>query len=130
MKTDLPASARPIPLIYIVDDNPRLAEIAELILKSEGYRLRAFTDPRLALRSIRQTKSKPDLLVTDFAMDPMNGLELVESCRAIIPDLKVLLLSGTIAPEAVLNQPVRVNQFLGKPYRPSQLTGAVEALLK
>ncbi len=117
------------PLIFVVDDHPELTQMAEMVLTGEGYRCRIFSDPEVALHAVRSSAEPPDLLLTDYDMGAINGLELIELCRRSFPDLKVLLLSGTIEAHAVLDHPVKVNRFLGKPYRPAQLVELVKSLL-
>lgn len=117
------------PLIYIVDDQEMLLDLAEVSLKSEGYRLKKFTDPVLALKSFLRSKSKPDLLITDYAMGRMNGLDLIEQCKAAHAALKTILLSGTMGAEIILDAPVKVDRFLGKPYQPANLAELVRKVL-
>ena len=42
------------------------------------------------------SKSRPAVLVTDYAMGAMNGMDLMRECRRIQPQQKILLLSGTV----------------------------------
>ena len=117
------------PLIFIVDDNPRLTEMAEIVLAAEGYRCARFDDPQQVLQSFRDSIERPDLLLTDYDMGSMNGLELIEHCRRDMPDLKAVLLSGTVEASTALRHPVRINHFLSKPYQPRELTVLVKSLL-
>ncbi len=118
-----------LPLIYIVDDEPLLLELAEATLVSPDYRLKTFVDPEAALESFIEARTKPALLITDYSMGKMNGLELVEKCRAVKPDLKSILVSGTAGAEIVLGSDVKVDQFVGKPYHPTSLAGLVRRVL-
>lgn len=117
------------PVIYVVDDNPALVELATVVLQTEGYEVRSFCDPSQALADLHRAHPKPDLLLTDFNMDEMNGLELVERSREFLPDLKAMLVSGTIEAEVIEMQPIKVNQFLRKPYAPEELVRLVRQLL-
>lgn len=117
------------PLILVVDDNKELTEMAKMVLDAEGYRCEAFCDPREVVEFFEKNKVLPDLLLTDYEMGSMNGLELIERCRATAPALKTMLLSGTIEISAVLRHPVKVDQFLSKPYQPKQLAELVKSLL-
>lgn len=117
------------PLIYIVDDQPLLLDLAEMSLLSGGYRLKKFLDPEAALESFLEARPKPALLITDYAMGKMNGLELVERCKAVKPDLKSILVSGTAGAEIVLESEVKVDRFVGKPYQPTSLAEMVRRLL-
>src|SRR5687768_8790970 len=89
------------PLIYLVDDEEMMLNLAEVALLDSGYALKKFQDPRAALEAFKQESHKPSLLLTDFAMMPMNGLELSAKCKSSHPALKILLVSGTAGPEVV-----------------------------
>ena len=115
--------------IYIVDDEPVLLELASVILEPLGYTVKTFASPEAALREFGAAESKPDLLITDYAMHNMNGLELATACRRIQPKLKVLLVSGTVGPDICHGAAVQPDQFLAKPYLPKQLIDAVAAAL-
>lgn len=123
------AGARKKPLIYIVDDEPLLVDLAEASLAPGGYAIKKFTDPELALKSFARARPKPDLLVTDYAMGKMNGLELLEKCRRQVPGLKCVLISGTVGAEVVFNAQVKVDRFAGKPYQPENLLELVRRVL-
>ena len=117
------------PLIYLVDDQPLLLDLAEMSLLSGGYRLKKFLDPEAALESFLDARPKPALLITDYAMGKMNGLELVERCKAVKPDLKSILVSGTAGAEIIMDSDVKVDRFVGKPYQPTNLAEMVRRVL-
>lgn len=117
------------PLIYLVDDQPLLLDLAEMSLLSGGYRLKKFLDPEAALESFLDARPKPALLITDYAMGKMNGLELVERCKAVKPDLKSILVSGTAGAEIIMDSDVKVDRFVGKPYQPTSLAEMVRRVL-
>ena len=106
-----------------------LLDLAEISLQSEGYHLKKFVDPELALQSFLKASTKPILLITDYAMGKMNGLELVEKCKAVKPDLKSILISGTAGAEIILDSNVKVDRFMGKPYQPASLAELVRRVL-
>jgi CheY-like chemotaxis protein len=117
------------PLIYIVDDEPLLLDLAEASLAPGGFTVKKFTDPEEALKSFTKAKPKPDVLVTDYAMGKMNGVELLEKCREHRSDVKCVLLSGTVGAEVVLDAPTKVDRFIGKPYQPETLLELVRRVL-
>ena len=121
--------AKKAPLIYLVDDQSMLLDLAAISLQSEGYHLKKFVDPELALQSFLKASTKPILLITDYAMGKMNGLELVEKCKAVKPDLKSILISGTAGAEIILDSNVKVDRFMGKPYQPASLAELVRRVL-
>jgi CheY-like chemotaxis protein len=117
------------PLIYIVDDEPLLSDLAEASLRADGYTVEQFQDPELAWKSFLQADPKPDLLLTDYAMANMSGLELIQKCKELKPELKAILISGTAGAEVLLNAPVKVDRFLAKPYQPVALSELAHAVL-
>ena len=116
-------------LIFVVDDKEVLVQFAEAVLQSAGYEVRSFTDPKETLKAMLHEGKKPDLLVTDYDMGTMNGLELIEASREALPDLKTIMLSGTISESFVEQSDVRVSRFMAKPYQPPKLIGLVTEVL-
>ena len=116
-------------LIYVVDDEPMLLELASVILEPLGYTLETFRAAESALRAYEAAEPPPALIITDYAMHAMTGLDLVEACRQIRPRQKTLLVSGTVGTEIFRDSPVKPDRFLAKPYQAKQLIDAVEALL-
>jgi CheY-like chemotaxis protein len=116
-------------LIYVVDDEPMLLELASVILEPLGYRIETFRGPESALQAFKAAEPPPALIITDYAMHTMTGVELMEACRQIRPRQKVLLVSGTVGVEIVRAAPDKPDRFLAKPYQSKQLIDMVEAVL-
>ena len=116
--------------VFIVDDEPLLGEIAEVILNSEGYLTRRFLSPFDLLDAIEPGSFAPQIVVTDYLMNGMNGLELIRRLRQSCPDIRIVLVSGTIS-ECLASSSVdtRPDYFLAKPYQVTSLIHAVEAAL-
>jgi CheY-like chemotaxis protein len=119
----------PGPLIYVVDDELLLAQILEAILSNEGFTVKTFCDPSLALRSFCNEPCKPSVLVTDYAMQPINGIELLERCRAVHPGVRSVVVSGNAGPEVMRASAVPPDAFLAKPFLPQKLLEHVNALV-
>ncbi|HEY2953312.1 MAG TPA: response regulator [Verrucomicrobiae bacterium] len=124
-----PAQTRK-PLIYVVDDEPLLLDLAQLSLQADGYELKRFLEPESALKSFLKESPKPAILISDFAMRPINGLELIEKCKRAHPSLKTILISGTAGAEIVHHSAVAIDDFMAKPYQPTSLSVLVKRLLK
>jgi len=116
-------------LIYVVDDEPMLLELAAVILEPQGYNLQAFRDPEVALQTFSAAQPRPDLLITDYAMHNMNGMQLIERFRNLEPRLKILLVSGTVGEDIFQNSRIKPDKFLAKPYQSNDLSVAVKTLL-
>ena len=111
--------------IFVVDDEPMLLDLAATILQPLGFDVRMFRDPKKALGEY--PAAKPALLVTDYAMDGMNGLDLIRECRRVNPGQKIILLSGTVDETVYANSQIKPDRFLAKPY---QIREFVESILE
>ena len=116
-------------LIFVVDDEPMLLELASVILEPLGYVVKTFRDPESAVEAFTSTKPRPSLIITDYAMHQMNGMELLEKCKAEDPKLKILLISGTVSEDIYHDSPIQPDKFLAKPYHASELTKLVQSLI-
>ncbi len=117
------------PLLFIVDDEPMLLELASIILEPLGYHVRTFRDPEVALQAFASANPRPDLVITDFAMQPLNGLALMKAVRDLQPGQKVLMISGTVEEPLFQDPASNPDSFLAKPYQAKELLDAVKALV-
>jgi DNA-binding NtrC family response regulator len=116
--------------IFVVDDEAMLLELAYVILQPAGYNIKTFRDPESALAAYSCANPRPALVITDYAMHTMNGMDLTEACRKLEPAQKVLMLSGTVGPEVFHGAKHKPDQFLGKPYHARQLVDIVKAMVQ
>jgi signal transduction histidine kinase/CheY-like chemotaxis protein len=116
--------------ILCVDDNAAvLAGVVEM-LESLGYRVTPRRSPDSALGDLRENPEGFDLLLTDFAMPGMSGLELARAARGLRPELPVVLVSGYLTPsdhEAL--EDLGVREILLKPNMLDELAAAVRRAL-
>ena len=117
------------PVIFLVDDEAMLLELNAVILEPLGYRVLTFRDPVAAVRAFLAADPRPALVVTDYAMHAMNGMEVITACRRAQPGQKFILVSGTLGETIFEDSPEKPNRFLAKPYQCKQLTELVRALL-
>lgn len=120
-------SNNPGPLVFVVDDEPMLLELAEAILKPLNCVIRTFRDPEVALKAY--ATDRPELVITDYAMGRMSGMDLVRECRRAHPEQKIILLSGTVDEQVFADAPVKPNRFISKPYQIKEFSDHVKALL-
>ena len=80
--------------ILIVDDEPPLVSLMEKVLNQFGYMTLAYTQSQLALDAFRESPQNFDLVVADYAMPEMNGIQLARAIKDIRPDIPVILSSG------------------------------------
>lgn len=115
------------PLIFVVDDEQMLLDLAEAVLKPLGAMVKTYRDPELALKDF--PAARPALVITDYAMGRMSGMDLVRECRRIVPTQKIILLSGTVDEQVFADAPVKPNCFISKPYQIKEFIDAIKELL-
>ena len=115
------------PTVFVVDDEPMLLELAEAILKPLGYHVRTFRDPELALKEF--AAARPEVVITDYAMGRMSGMDLIRECRRINPGQKMILISGTVDEHVFADALVRPDRFISKPYQFTDFSNCIRQLL-
>ena len=111
--------------ILLVDDDNAVRRLCRIILEQAGFAI-VEADSAESAQTLWATCSESiDLLVTDYHMQKLTGLQLAVSLRLSRPNLGVLLISGGAIQEPV---PTSIG-FLAKPFTPSQLAQAVSRLL-
>jgi CheY-like chemotaxis protein len=78
--------------ILFVDDHEVLARLSCEILEMQGYRAVSAYNAQDALDKFKREKF--DILVTDFRMEGMNGLELARRIHATEPNIPVIIVTG------------------------------------
>jgi len=116
-------------LVFAVDDEPMLLELVAMVLEPLGCHVRTFRDPGTALRAFSLSNPRPSLIITDFAMHSMNGMDLIRECRRINPEQKIILVSGTVDESIYRDSPFKPDRFLSKPYPAKQLAELARVLL-
>ncbi|AOF85977.1 his Kinase A domain protein [Hydrogenophaga sp. RAC07] len=92
------SSAVPHHILYL-DDDDTLVFLVRRLLERRGYRVTAFTSQTQALDAVRADPDGFQLLLTDFNMPGMSGLEVAKAVLAINPLLPVAVASGYITDE-------------------------------
>jgi len=128
-QTEPSKGTRPPATIFVVDDEQMLLDLAELILAPTGFQIRLFKDPKKALAEYTGAQPPPDVVVTDYAMPQMNGMELISECKRLHPEQKTILLSGTVDESIYTGSDVKPDRFLAKPYQISRLVEVIRALI-
>jgi two-component system, cell cycle sensor histidine kinase and response regulator CckA len=106
--------------IIVVDDEHDLVDLFSDALSSYGYDVSAFTDPILALESIKGNPGKYSLLITDFMMNKMNGCELGIKVKELNHNIQVILITvyenidGNVLNFEHINKPITIQTLLEK----------------
>jgi CheY-like chemotaxis protein len=92
--------------VLVVDDEPRIVGFIERWLDDLGYQVRVATRPEAALELLRAEPDQYDLVMTDYLMPGMNGLELAARVRQVRQDLPILMTTGFVGeiPDEIIQQ--------------------------
>lgn len=121
------ASSRRLPLVLVVDEDRRTAEILGITLADEGMEVRTATS-RDALRLARQLQ--PDVLLVDPASPRPDGLLLLESLRATIAAPIIVLSARGSVSDTVGGLRLGADDYLRKPFSVDELAARIRALLR
>jgi CheY-like chemotaxis protein len=114
--------------MLVDDDEGTLAVIRECVLRFHGIQLECFTSPRKALTAFKAARGSFELVITDLRMPGMDGLELGRRLLALMPEAKILLITGS---EEISEEVVADAGFCGllqKPFPFIVLQRALEAI--
>lgn len=115
--------------ILVADDDQKLLKMVQRTLMYEGFQVTTAINGREALAKLEV--ARPDLLVLDWMMPEMDGLELLQQVRATGKDIPVLMLTARDAvEERVLGLDKGADDYLVKPFAPSELLARLRALLR
>lgn len=114
--------------VFVVDDEPSVCKSLKKTLQ-EDFEVAAFTSSADCLKNIE--KERCDLLIADVKMPQMNGLDLLDEVKRIMPELPVLLISGYgDIPMAVKAIKKGAYDFLLKTFSQELLLSEVKRVLK
>ena len=116
-------------LIYVVDDESMIGDVVQIVRRLEGFHSRFFDHPEKAWRALQEEPVKPVLLLTDYVMTPINGLQLIQRCKAQFPEIKTILYSGNATEDILIHAPVQPDAFLRKPFLPRALVNLIRSTL-
>ena len=116
--------------ILYVDDERSLRTLGKRRLELLGYRVTVAGDGAQALERFQATPDEFDLVITDYLMPRMNGLELTSEVRRIRPEVPIILMSGFIdnLPDEDL-EPVGVTDTVQKPATSFELATTLARVL-
>lgn len=116
--------------VLYVDDEPSLVRVGQRRLGSLGYAVTGITSSVEALDVFRARPNDFDIVITDYSMPRLDGLELASAIAAIRPDIPILLVSGYV--EALAEERVRSLRLrvFRKPLTLSELSEAVREALR
>jgi len=101
--------------IHLVEDNPDMLESLRMLLELRGYRVRAYLRALDLVDALASVEAE-DVVVSDYYLPDMNGVELLRRLRTRHPHLRAVLLTGSREEEiAASAQTLRNCTVLYKP---------------
>ena len=116
--------------VLVVDDEIHIVYVVAIKLRNNGYEVTTAENGADAFELARQ--EKPDIIVTDFQMPVMTGLELVQKLRRCeqTKDIPVIVLTArSFAIEDKQKENLQISQCLNKPFSPKELLRSIEDVL-
>lgn len=110
--------------ILLVEDEMLLSLSASLALEDAGYHVTVASDGRQGLEVALQ--NPPEVIVTDFMMPRMDGLEMIRALRDAGYGGPVILATA-VSEENLPDGSTKYDRFLPKPYHEEELLAAVRA---
>ena len=118
------------PRILLVDDEKSTRDSLYALFEREGYEVLVASNGPDALSIFRLSGRPIELLVTDYNMPHMSGLELARECSRLDSGLRVLYVSGSRPDEELqADLQTRTRGFLAKPFRAGELLRKTRELL-
>ena len=116
--------------VLLVEDREPVRTFTKAVLEQDGYHVIEASDGEEAVVLAREHPGQIHLLLTDVVLPRMNGRDLADRLKVLLPPLKVLFISGftadVIAKRGVLDPDV---VLLQKPFSPAALTAKVREIL-
>jgi DNA-binding response OmpR family regulator len=117
--------------VMVVDDDPASAKLAAVILRAEGCDVAVASDGEEAEEALAWVR--PAVVVLDLVLPVLGGLTLARHLRSKPEHARVIVIAMTILDDKLTEAAARdagCDAFLGKPFDPAELVGAVETLVK
>jgi len=129
-KTKLASTPGPKEHILFVDDEKGIVQFGQEMLENLGYQVTGHTSSMAALESVRRQPGIYDLVITDFAMPQMNGVELAQELNRLSPGMPIILYTAktrAVSPENA--RKLGIKDYLMKPVTGVEMHQAIRRVL-
>lgn len=111
--------------LYLIEDNAAMREGLEQVARRQGHEVKSFERAEAALQALATAPA--DLILSDYRLPGMNGLELLEKVKALRPACEVMVMTAFGSIElAVQAMQKGAADFITKPISPEELTLKLE----
>jgi DNA-binding response OmpR family regulator len=118
-----------VALVLVVDDDIRIRHLLDKVLRAGGFDVALADDGDTAMREVR-TRT-PDAMVLDLKMPRVGGLQALKALRAGGSDLPVLVLTGMVEEEYIVDAfEAGADDYVVKPFKPRALVARLNRMLE
>ena len=117
-----------MPTVLVVDDEPKIVQLARDYLEHAGFVVLTAGDGPSAVQSARVRH--PDLIVLDLGLPGLDGLEVMRSVRAAGSTPIVVLTARDTELDKLLGLELGADDYVTKPFSPRELVARVRAVLR
>jgi DNA-binding response OmpR family regulator len=114
--------------ILVVDDEPKIVELARDYLEHAGFDVSTASDGRRALESVQ--RDRPDLVVLDLGLPEQDGLDVTRAIRRESELPIVILTARDDELDKLLGLELGADDYVTKPFSPRELVARVKAVLR
>src|SRR6476659_7771820 len=114
--------------ILVVDDEPRIAQLARDYLEHAGFAVRIAATGEAALQAVR--RDRPDLVVLDLGLPGLDGLDVTRAIRRESNLPGISLTARDDERDKLLGLELGADDYLTKPFSPRELVARVRAVLR
>lgn len=114
--------------ILVIDDEPSITNLVGAYLKPEGYDVYTAADGNAGLKAARAYK--PDLIILDYMLPGMDGIELLSRLRRESDVYVIMLTARTDETDKIVGLSVGADDYVTKPFSPRELVARVKAALR
>lgn len=114
--------------ILVVDDEPRIAQIARDYLEHAGFHVHVAGDGRAALAAWQA--EKPDLVVLDLGLPRLDGLDVAREIRRAATTPIIMLTARGEESDRLVGLELGADDYIVKPFSPKELVARVRAVLR
>ena len=117
------------PVVVVVEDDPNIADLVDMYLRQDGYRVYQAADGQTGLERIR--RHRPKLVVLDIGLPgDLDGIQVCRELRAS-SDVPVIMLTARDSEiDRVLGLELGADDYVTKPFSPRELVARVRAVLR
>jgi two-component system, NtrC family, response regulator PilR len=117
--------------ILVVDDEPGLRQMLEILFRREGYQVLTAPGCRPAVEAIAQSPQPFPVVLTDLAMPDGSGLDVLAAAKKRSPTTEVVLITAhSTVDNAIAAMRSGAYDFVTKPFEPAELTALVAKALE